>query len=74
MNYTGNKGKGGRKLTFCNDKKEKEIFLICKEIQTALVAKSYIRKGFPIYEEMGKYFTIYMMRLLVMYDFATDPF
>jgi hypothetical protein len=36
------------------DKKEKEIFLIHKEIQTGSVAKLYIRKGFLINEEMCK--------------------
>jgi hypothetical protein len=41
------------------DKKEKKIFLICKEIQSGAVAKSYMRKGFLIYEEMQKYFSIY---------------
>ncbi len=30
-----------------------------EEIQSGAVAKSYMRKGFPIYEEMGKYFPIY---------------
>jgi hypothetical protein len=40
------------------DKKENEIFLINKEIQMGLVAKSYMRKGFLIYE-MRKYLTIY---------------
>jgi hypothetical protein len=40
------------------DKKEKKIFLIYKEIQSGAVAKSYIRKGFLIYEEMRKYFLI----------------
>jgi hypothetical protein len=35
-------------------------------------AKSYIKKGFLIYEEMHKYF--HNMRwLLVIYDFAPDP-
>jgi hypothetical protein len=43
----------------CPDKKEKKIFLIYKEIQNEAVAKSYMRKGFLIYEEMGKYLTIY---------------
>ncbi len=37
------------------DKKENEIFLINKEIQMGAVAKSYMRKGFLIYEEMQKY-------------------
>jgi hypothetical protein len=41
------------------DKKENQIFLIYKEIQSGAVAKSYMRKGFLIYEEMGKYFPIY---------------
>jgi hypothetical protein len=33
----------------CTDKKEKEIFIICKDIQTGEVAKSYMRKGFLIH-------------------------
>ena len=41
------------------DKKENQIFLIHKEIQSGAVAKSYMRKGFLIYEEMRKYFPIY---------------
>ncbi len=53
-------GKGNRNLTFMytvvafyiyTDKKN---FLICKEIQSGAVAKSYMRKGFLIYEEMCK--------------------
>jgi hypothetical protein len=34
-------------------------FLIYKEIQSGAVAKSYMRKGFLIYEEMRKYFPIH---------------
>ncbi len=41
------------------DKKENQIFLIYKEIQSGAAAKSYIRKGFLIYEKMRKYFPIY---------------
>jgi hypothetical protein len=41
------------------DKKENEIFLIHKEIQGGSGAKSYMRKGFLLYEEMRKYLTIY---------------
>jgi hypothetical protein len=41
------------------DEKENKIFLIYKEIQSGAVAKSYMRKGFLIYEEMHKYFPIY---------------
>jgi hypothetical protein len=56
------------------DKKENLIFLIYREILSGAVAKSYIRKGFLIYEEMRKYFPIYCMRRpLVIYDFATAP-
>ncbi len=46
-------------MTAHTDKKEKKIFLIYKEIQTGAVAKSYMRKGFLIYEEMHKYLVIY---------------
>jgi hypothetical protein len=41
------------------DKKESQIFLIYKKIQYGSVAKSYMRKGFLIYEEMRKYFPVY---------------
>jgi hypothetical protein len=34
------------------DKKENQIFLIYKEIQNGAVAKSYVRKGFLIYEKI----------------------
>jgi hypothetical protein len=37
------------------DKKENHIFLIYKEIQSGAVLKSYMRKGFLVYEEMCKY-------------------
>ncbi len=54
-------------------RKEKKIFLICMEIQKGSGAMSYMRKGFPIYEEMQKYLVIYE-KALVMYDFSPDPF
>ncbi len=41
------------------DKKDNQFFLIYKQIQSGAVAKSYMRKGFLIYEEMRKYFPIY---------------
>jgi hypothetical protein len=44
---------------YYTDKKENKIFLIYKEIQSGAVAKSYFRKGFLIYEERRKYFSIY---------------
>jgi hypothetical protein len=47
-----------RDSSLYTDKKENQIFLIYKEIQSGAVAKSYMRKGFLIYEEMRKYFLI----------------
>jgi hypothetical protein len=44
---------------FASDKKENNIFLIYKGIQKGAVAKSYIRKGFLMYEEMRKYLVIH---------------
>jgi hypothetical protein len=41
------------------DKKENQIFLIYREIQSGAVAKSDMRKDLLIYEEMHKYFPIY---------------
>ncbi len=41
------------------DKKENKIILIDKEIQNGSSAKSYMRKGLLIYEEVHKYFAIY---------------
>jgi hypothetical protein len=55
------------------DKKESKIFLIYSEIQNGAVAKSYMRLGFLIYEEMRKY-SPHLGRPLVIYDFATAPF
>jgi hypothetical protein len=43
----------------CTDKKEKKNVFIYREIQSGAVAKSYMRKGFLIFEEMRKYFPIY---------------
>jgi hypothetical protein len=43
-------------LGFHTGKKENKIFLINREIQMGSGAKSYMRKGFLIYEEMHKYF------------------
>ncbi len=39
-----------------SDKKENQIILIYKENQSGAVAKSHMRKGFLINEEMRKYF------------------
>ena len=67
-----------RKWRFCfiyyTDKKESQIFLIYKEIQSGAVVKSYMRKGFLKYEEMRKYFPIYEEAVSqIQYDFATAP-
>jgi hypothetical protein len=43
-----------RTMSICTDKKEKKIFLTYKEIQKGSGAKSYMRKGFLIYEEIAK--------------------
>jgi hypothetical protein len=40
------------------DNKENIFFLIYKDIQMGSGAKSYMRQGFLIYEEMHKYLTI----------------
>jgi hypothetical protein len=42
-------------LNLYTDKKENKIFLMYREIQMGSGAKSYMRKGFLIYEEMPKY-------------------
>jgi hypothetical protein len=48
------------KYTRYTDKKENQIFLIYREIQSGAVAKLYnMRKGFLLYEEMRKFFPIY---------------
>ncbi len=44
---------------YYTDKKGNKIFLVYKAIQSGAIAKSYMRKGFVIYEEMRKYFPIY---------------
>jgi hypothetical protein len=42
-----------------NNKKSNQIYFMYKEIQNGAVAKSYMRKGSLIYEEMRKYLTIH---------------
>ena len=42
-------------LVAYTDKKENKTFLIYKEIQMGSCAKSFMRKGFLIYEDMHKY-------------------
>ncbi len=55
--------------------KKKQNFpqTIYKEIQMGSGAKSYMRKGFLIHEEMRKFFPIYEDAVIVIYDFAPNP-
>jgi hypothetical protein len=41
------------------DKKENQIFLIYKQIQSGAVAKSYMTKGLLIYGDIFAHFLIY---------------
>ncbi len=54
------------------DIKENKIFLINKEIQSGAVAKTYMRKGFLIYEMQN--ISPYMRRPFVIFDCATALF
>ncbi len=66
----------------CTDKKENQIFLKYKEIQSGAVAKLYMTNGLLI-QYMGKFlrissykknFLIYCIRKpFLIYDFATAP-
>jgi hypothetical protein len=55
------------------DKKENQIFLIYKGIQSGAVAKPYMTNGLLVY--MGKYLHIssYIRKPFLIYDFATAP-
>jgi hypothetical protein len=55
-------------------KKENQIFLIYKEIQSGAVEKSYMTNGLLI-QYMGKYLRIssYIRKPFLIYDFATAP-
>jgi hypothetical protein len=57
--------------------KKKIKFSYVKKIQSVAVAKSYMRKGFLIYEENAQKcanISPHMRRPLVIYDFATAQF
>jgi hypothetical protein len=56
--------KSAKKYALINNKNE--IFFKYKEIEMGSSAKSYMRKGFLIYEEMRKYFLIYEEAVIVM--------
>ncbi len=55
----------------CTDKKGNKIFLIYKGIESGAVVKSYMRKGFLIYEEMRKYLVIYEEAVTVSHTYLT---
>jgi hypothetical protein len=59
---------------FYTDKKENQIFLIFKEIQSGEVAKSYMTNGLLILY-VGNYLRIssYIRKPFLIYDFATAP-
>ncbi len=54
------------------DKKEKKIFIICREIQNGAVAKSYMTNGLLIYRE-NLHISSYIRKPFLIYDFATAP-
>ncbi len=57
-----------------SDKKENQIFLKYKEIQSGAVAKSYMTNGLLIYGEIFAHFLIqYIKKPFLIYDFATSP-
>jgi hypothetical protein len=66
------RGAGGPAQLSTLIKKEKQVFLIYKEIQSAAVAKSYMTNGLLIY---GKYLRIssYIRKPFLIYDFANAP-
>jgi hypothetical protein len=53
-------------------KKKRKSSLYLRKFRREQLSKSYMRKGFLIYEEMRK--LSFMRRPLVIYDFATAPF
>ncbi len=55
-------------------KKKIKFSSYIRKFRGGAVEKSYLKKGFLIYEEMRKYFPIYEEAVLVIYDFATAPF
>jgi hypothetical protein len=59
-------------LVAYTDKKENQIFLIYKEIQSGAVANSYMTNGLFIYGEIFLHFP-YIRKPFLIYDFATAP-
>jgi hypothetical protein len=53
-------------------KKKTKFYSYVRKFRWYRVKKSHMRKGFLIYEEMRKFFPIYMRRPVVIYDFAPD--
>ncbi len=57
-NFSNDQNDDDIEISIYTDKKENLFFFIYKEILSGAVAKSYMRKGFLIYEIMRKYFPI----------------
>jgi hypothetical protein len=55
-----------------NNKKENQIFLIYKEIQSGAVAKSYMTNGLLIYGEIFAHFLIYEEAIGIASDIVID--
>jgi hypothetical protein len=57
------------------EKKENQIFLIYKEIQSGAVAKSYMTPSLTASSYMGNYLRIfsYIRKPFLIYDVATAP-
>jgi hypothetical protein len=55
----------------CNDKKENQIFVICKELGNGAVEKSYLTNGLLIYGEIFE--RVLKRKPFLIYDFATVP-
>jgi hypothetical protein len=62
-----------RSFNSYTDKKENQIFLMYKKIQSGEVAKSYMTNGLFIYGETFAQFLIFIRKPFLVYDFATAP-
>jgi hypothetical protein len=57
----------------CTDKKEKKIFVICKELENGAVAKSYLTNGLLIHVYGEIFAHVLIRKPFLIYDFATAP-
>jgi hypothetical protein len=54
----------------CTDKKENQIFVICKQIEKGAVAKSYMTNGLLINSEIFAH--VLIRKPFLIYDFALN--